>query len=256
MRNGILFLAVFLCLQLRAQKDIETQHLLWYGSWFTIKFNEKWYWQTEIQERHYVRPFAQHQFLVRTHLHRNLGKSGWDVSVGFCTFNQSPNNPDTRPRLLVPELRPHVELGYKQALKAVNIDHRFRAEARFFHNTNATRTELEDGFDFGNFRFRYRLQATFPLWKFKERQSLKLRISDEIHINAGKKIIRNVFDQNRLYGGLAVDILPNLTAEAGYLYWFQMQPNGAFFARHIGRFSFFYTFDLQAHRAKHAASTK
>ncbi len=129
---------------------------------------------------------------------------------------------------MVPELRPHVELAYRQRLKRINIDQRYRMEARFFHQTNAARTELEDGYAFNNFRFRWRIQGAVPLWKIDNKRSLRVRVSNELHVNLGRKIQINVFDQNRIYGGFSVDFLPNLSFDVGYMNWFQQKPDGNF----------------------------
>jgi hypothetical protein len=127
----------------------------------------------------------------------------------------------------------------------VSFDHRFRAEARFFHNTNASRSELDDGFAFGNFRFRYKFQATIPLVKIADNRYLKLKLSDELHLNAGRNILMNVFDQNRLYGGIGFDLTRDVFVEAGYLNWFQQRPNSEFFNRDILRFTVFHKVNLK-----------
>ena len=75
--------------------------------------------------------------------------------------------------------------------------------------------ELLNDFSF-SYRFRYRLQATFDLWK-KEKQSLKGTISDEIMFNFGKDNKRNTFDQNRIYAALRYHFNPNIGLELGYL---------------------------------------
>jgi hypothetical protein len=228
---------------LYAQKEIINQELSWYGYFNTLIFSEKWQLTSEIQERHFISPTRQHQFLLRSQATRKLG-SGWSGSFGFCYFLQSPNDPLAQSRLLIPELRPHLELSQKQVLKYVTLDHRYRFEARFFHNTNDERTELEDGYDLGNFRFRYRLTASVPIWKFAEKQSLKFKVSDELHVNIGSKIKTNVFEQNRLYAGLNVDATKDLALEFGYLNWFQQRNNGTFYNRHIARFTIYHKIDL------------
>jgi hypothetical protein len=256
MKNKILILLLVLfcanvyapCTSVYAQKSKTDQKLVWYGLFTTIEFNEKWYFQNEFQERHFVNPTVQHQFVVRSHMHRVLGKSGWETSAGMCLFLQSPNDPTASVKLVVPELRPHIEFMYRQKLNKFTLEHRYRAEARFFHNTNQARTELEDGYDFGNYRFRYRLHATIPIFKVGENRALKIKVSDEIHLNAGSLISKNVYEQNRLYGGINYDILPNLSFEAGYLNWFQQRPNGDFYNRDILRFTVFHKISLKGNK--------
>lgn len=232
-------------LKVCGRKNTADQSLVWYGYFMSLHFHPKWYWQTELQERHPINPTAQHQFLVRSHVHRYLG-GGWETSVGMCTFWQDPNDPVIKDRLTVLELRPHVEFALKQKLKYLTFDYRYRAEARFFQNTDKDRTKLEDAFGFGNFRFRYRLQASVPIWKIDSERTLKFKVSDEVHVNAGNKIVKNVFEQNRVYAGLAVDVFSNVVFDLGYLNWFQQRPTGEFYNRHILRFTLFYSIHLPA----------
>lgn len=234
----------FISVDMLAQKSITNQNLIWYGYFQTLQFSPKWYWQTEIQERHFVNPSTQHQFIVRGHLHKILGNSGWETSIGMCLFLQNPNDPKAVNKLTVPELRPHIEFAKKQKFKFLTLDHRYKLEARFFHNTNAAKTDLENGYNFGNYRFRYRLQASILAWQIDETRALKLKVSDEIHLNMGSKIVKNVFDQNRIYAGLSIDILPDLTFDVGYLNWFQQSAIGNFFNRDILRLTVFHKIKL------------
>lgn len=239
-------LVFFMCLNYsNAQKSVTHQSLIWYPYTLNLNFGEKWSWQTEFEERHFIQPATvQHQFLIRTHVHRKIGKSGWEASVGMCYFMQSPNDPKAAIKLIVPELRPHVEVAYLQKLKHLSLDHRYRIEARFFHQTNAAGNQLEDGFQYGNFRFRYRFQATVPLWKIDPQRALSLVVNDEIHLNAGNKIVTNLFDQNRFSAGLSIDPIPALKVSVSYINFFQQRPTGAFFNRNILRIGILHTVHL------------
>lgn len=227
------------------QKKTTNQKLIWYGIFSTIEFNRKWYLQNEIQERHFTNPTAQHQFLIRSHIHRILGESGWEGSAGLCVFFQNPNNPEATVRLTRPELRPHVEFSCKQKWQNFLINHRYRIEARFFHNTNEQMTALEEGFDFGNYRFRYRFQVLYPLYSIDDERKIKVKVSDEILLNAGSNIVNNIFDQNRVYLGLNCNVNKNASLEVGFLNWFQQRPNGDFYNRNILRFTLFHKMNLQ-----------
>lgn len=250
LHKWLTFLLLLLHITIAAQKNVTHQNVAWYKHIFSLHFNDKWYWQTELHERHFMKPFAQHQALLRTHVHRAIGKSGWETSAGMCVFLQSPHDPEAKNKLIVPELRPHLEIAYKQKLKHVTLDHRYRAEARFFHGTDSARTVLEDGFEYGNFRLRYQFQATFPVWKIDEQRSLKIKVGDEIMLNAGKKTARNVFDQNRIWTSVAIDALPSLTFELGYLNWFQQRPTGDFYSRHMLRFTVVHNVYLKPSKQK------
>lgn len=257
-REGFLkiFLGISLLLvmiEASAQKKITQQKLTWFSFFNTIQINDNWSVVTDIQERFYMGPAAQHQLVMRSAVHRKI-KEGWDASVGMCLFLQDPNDPEATIRLRVPELRPHIQLGYSKKYKHVTVIHRYRAEARFFHNVNEEGTDLADGYDFSNYRFRYQLQLQIPIWKISENSSLKLRVNDELMINAGKKITKNVFDQNRIYAALALDISPAIGVEVGYMKWFQQRNSGVdFFDRNILRFSFHHKINLSKKTDKGAS---
>ncbi len=217
-----------------AQKDVTHQQLIWYAYFLTVPIDKNWSVVAEIQERHFVHPFAQHQLSLRTHLHRKLGARGWEASAGFATFFQSPNYPTSDLNLVVPELRPHVEFANKHTLQKLILDHRFRAEARYFHQLNVEETKLEDGYFFGSFRFRYRILASYPIWKINEKLVVKVIAGDELMVQAGKKV-RYTFDQNRIILGLGLVVSPGLNVEATYQKWINQRETGGYYNRDILR---------------------
>jgi len=228
------FLSIF-SMGIVGQKVISSQEIIWYTYSQTLQLNDKWYLQAECSERHFINPTSQFQALGRIHAHRILG-AGWETSAGIATSFQNPNDPNkpsATQKLTVAELRPHIELAYNQKIDKMSIDHRYRAEARYFGNSNATQTELEDGVFFSNFRCRYKIQASVPVWKLGEKQNIKLKIGDEIMINVGDKIISNFADQNRFFAGVNIDLLPNMTFEMIYINSFQQQRNEFYFNRNI-----------------------
>ena len=215
-----------------AGRQVAEQQLIWYAYYNTLEFNPKWYLTTEIDERRFRKPDRQHQFLVRSHLHYLLGKN-WDASLGFAYFLQSPQDPYATDRLVVPELRPHVQLDYRQPLGRLAIIHRYRAEKRFFRNT--ANGELAAGYT-TNYRFRYRVGIEYTIINIKE-QPLRLRLNNEVMLNAGKSIGYNWFDQYRVYAGLGYPVLKDVNVEAAYIYWYQQRPTGnQFYERDIIRF--------------------
>ena len=67
--------------------------------------------------------------------------------------------------------------------------------------------------------------------------------------NFGKKIIKNTFDQNRIYAAIHYGLNSNLAFELGYLNSFQRRANGIdYFNRDIIRFSIFHKFKIYNNR--------
>lgn len=177
-----------------AQKKVENQQLIWYGYYNSLKFNENWSLNSEIQERQFYNPTAQHQLVLRSNLERKL-IGDWNASVGMTLFLQNPNNPNSESNLTVPELRPDFGFNHKQKLGFVTINHRYKAEARFFHDVE--NEKLVGGYRFSNFRLRYQLGLDVPIWKNEKQQTIIVKIKDEIMFNAGNKIVKNTFDQKQ-----------------------------------------------------------
>jgi hypothetical protein len=127
-----------------------------------------------------------------------------------------------------------VNLG-NPLTKRLIIQQRLRIDERFIHKNNGK--ELLDGYDF-NFRFRYRLQVTYRINKLEATNATILKLSDELIVNAGKNIVYNHFDQNRIYVGIEQGINKTISAELGYLHWYQQRASGnQFFDRDIIRFT-------------------
>jgi len=112
----------------------------------------------------------------------------------------------------------------------------FRVEQRF--RRKSANGELIDGYNF-NWRFRYNVAITFPLrGNVVQAKTPFLFFNDEIHINAGKEIVNNYFDQNRLFVGLGYQFTSHLNAQLGYMYVFQQLAAGNKYA-HINAIRFF-----------------
>jgi len=210
-----------------AQSNMEHQSQVWYGYYLTYPINNQWYVQGEVHTRHFVDPLVHHQNAFRAHVHRVL-KKNWDISAGAAVFLNSSNNPLESNRLAVPEYRPHVDISYRHNWGSFRIDHRIRSEMRFNQETNASRTELGEAINFSNYRFRYRIQAFFPLIK-----QIQGKVNTEILLNAEQENPENLLDQHRMFAGLSIPFRSNLTVDVGYLHSFQQRPNLNYYDRSI-----------------------
>lgn len=233
-------------------RQVTEQQLVWYVYNNTLEFSPKWSLTSEVHERRFRKPDEQHQFQVGSRLNYSLGEN-WSASAGFAYFLQSPHDPRASNDLVVPELRPYIQVDYRQPLGKLIIGHRYRAEKRFFRNT--ANGELAEGYT-SNYRFRYRLGLEYRVANIRN-QPLKVKVSDEVFLNAGNKIIYNRFDQNRIYIGLNYAVHKNVNVEAGYLSWFQQRAAGnQFFSRDIINLAISHKIDLKKKPAADQADMK
>ena len=64
-------------------------------------------------------------------------------------------------------------------------------------------------------------------------------------INGGENVVKNTFDQNRIYAALQYGVNKNIALELGYLNSFQQRASGVdYFDRDIIRFTFFHKINL------------
>ena len=239
MRRHLLFL-FFLLLPISsvfAQKQVERQELAWLRYSLKLNLDPNWIIRQEVENRFFADPQRQHQFLSRTHLQRNLG-NGWQTALGFTYFVQTlPQDPNARFEIDRIELRPQFELQHKNALTPrFSLVNRYWAEFRWFEQNPG-----EGDFEYGNARIRYKLEAVLKLNK-----TFTLKAHDEIHINVGRDILLNMFDQNRFSGAISAALPAGFGLELAYIYWYQQRASGVdFFSRHIGRLTLTHSFNLK-----------
>lgn len=222
----ILFI-IFFALKINAQKNIETQQLLWMRYNLSLKFNDDYKFRYEVEERIYHNPWRQHQFVTKAHFEKSIVKN-WYAGVGITYLVQSlPNKPEENVTATQIELRPQIEIENKKKLfEKLSISHRYWTEFRFYEQS-------DNSLDFSNIRARYKLELNYDLT-----DKVTIKAFDEIHINFGNKVVHNVFDQNRIGGSVQIMPSKSFGFELGYFNWFQQQKSGVdFYNRNIIRFT-------------------
>lgn len=220
----------------QTKKNIDNQSILWTRYYNQLTLNNAWSIHTEFDNRVFLKPFEQNLYVFRIQGRCKINER-IETGIGYAYFSVSTQDPEITTDFQIPENRGQQDITWKEKIKAITINQRFQVEERFIHNSN--NQELIDGTTFF-WRFRYRLQGDYIFWK-KEDSSLKIIVYDEIMINAGRKIVYNTFDQNRIYTALQCSLNKNIALELGYLKSLQQRNNGTdYFNRDIIRFSIFH----------------
>lgn len=233
------FLSNFI-LNAQTEKNIDHQSVLWTRYYNQLTINKKWSIHSEFDNRLFTNAVKQNLYVARIQGRFKLNDQ-FEIGSGFAYFLVYTQDPNIDLDYKLPEYRGQQDITWKQNINKLNFNQRFRVEERFFQNAN--KLELLSGTTF-YWRFRYRIQGTYEIWK-KDKLSFKAILSDELMINAGEKVVKNIFDQNRIYGAMQIDINKNITLELGYLNSFQQRSNGIdYFSRDIVRFSFYHKINI------------
>ena len=235
--KAFLFL-ILISFSLKAQteKKVNHQSLLWTRYYNQLELSAKLSIHSEFDNRVFVNPIVQNLFVVRVQGRYKISEQV-ELGSGFAYFSVATQAPENVSSFNKPEFRGQQDITLKQNFGKINLNQRFQIEERFFRNFD--KEGLTTGTTFF-WRFRYRIQGDYTFWK-KEKQYFKAVVYDELMINAGKRIVYNAFDQNRIYAGLQYGINSSLAVELGYMNSFQQRATGVdYFDRNIMRFSVYH----------------
>lgn len=183
------------------------------GNWLIYfgnkKINKKINWHHEVQYRNYNAVGDLEQLLLRTGIGYNLTGNSNNLLLGYGYILSDNYVGATDEKVSVNEHRIYQQFITKQLIKKVNIQHRYRFEQRF----------IEKKF---RLRLRYFLSINVPLSKKESKdKTFYLSAYNEIFLNTKE----NIFDRNRLYGGLGYRLNEKLRFELGYMNQFFSNAN-------------------------------
>lgn len=229
-------LASFYPTNAQTAKKVDHQSLLWTRYYNQLELNAKWSIHSEFDNRVFVTPIVQNLFVVRVQGRYKISEQV-EIGSGVVYFSVATQNPEIDSGFSKPEYRIQQDATLKQNLLKINLNQRFQIEQRFFQNFD--KAGLTNGSTFF-WRFRYRIQGDYTFWE-KSEQYLKAIVYNELMINAGKNVVNNTFDQNRVYAGLQYGINSSLSAELGYMNSFQQRSTFVdYFNRNIIRLSIYH----------------
>lgn len=194
MIKKVLFVLAFtlFSLSIQAQESGPGNWLVYIGS---KQLNSKWNLHHEVQYRNYNTIGNLEQLLLRTGLGYKIGdKSNLLLGYGYINSENYTGNNDEK--VTVEEHRIFQQFISKHNIGKLSLQHRYRFEQRFVAKDFKT-------------RFRYFLGLNIP---FKD-SKYYLSAYNEIFLNGAS----NVYDRNRVYGGLGYKIASGIKLEVGYM---------------------------------------
>ncbi|HMO62835.1 MAG TPA: DUF2490 domain-containing protein [Ferruginibacter sp.] len=199
-------------------KQTETISRSWIGYFNQTRFSNKWGIWAEAQLRtkeDFVEGLSQG--LVRAGLTYYISDAA-KLTAGYAYVNDFPASGHRN--ISVPEHRPwqqlqwHTKYGHKRMMQWFRLEQRFKRRVK-------NDDELSEDYVF-TWRARYNFWYDIPLSKKGiVANSWSVILNDEVHINFGKNIVHNYFDQNRLFVGFKYQFTENTNLQFGYMYLFQ-----------------------------------
>ena len=241
---SVIFLLV--AFELSASSQVKhTQHVeqVWLGYFNQTRFSNKWGMWADLHLRTKEDFFTNFsQAIVRLGLTYYLNDDA-KLTAGYAYVNHFPG--DNHQNISQPEHRPWQQLQWHNRYNRLRLMQWFRLEERFRRKV-VSDDELGTGYSF-NFRARYNFFAQFPLSRRKfSAHSLTFVLNNELHVNFGKQVVNNYFDQNRFFVGFAYLINPHDNIQFGYMNLFQQLAAGNQYKRiDAARVFYFHNLDLR-----------
>lgn len=165
------------------------------------------------------------------------------LTAGYAYINHFPA--DNHKNISQPEHRPWQQIQWLTKFTKLRLMQWFRLEERFRHKI-LNDNELANGYNF-NFKLRYNFFAQLPLSKKRfQPNTLSFVVNDEVHVNFGKQIVNNYFDQNRFFLGFNYHVNKHDNLQFGYMNLFQQLPAGnRYRSLQVARVFYFHNLDLR-----------
>lgn len=219
--SAILFFLVPFNLSAQTKK-VNRQGQAWYDFTENMRVHPRWSVVVNFSERHTFDSVGQTQFVARA-LFLHHFKSNWSIGAGYAGFWNWQGG------IIVPELRPEQWFFYRQQFEKVKwltVNHRFKLEERFNHKVQGD--SLVAGYDF-SMRFRYRIGLDFRVFAIGDKHTIRFSASEEILLQAGKQIVYNIFDQNRVIAGFSYNPIPDVGISVAYMHAYRQMRAGNVF---------------------------
>lgn len=246
-RITLLTTAIYICSSVNAQvKQTENVNQIWLGYFNQTRFTNKLGVWTDLHLRT-KEDFATNfsTGIVRLGLTYYIN----DVTkftLGYAYVNHFPA--DAHKKISQPELRPwqqlqwHTKYGKKRMMQWFRLEERYRRKI-------LNDSTLADGSSF-NWKLRYNFWYDIPLTKKGiVPKAWSFVVNDEVHINFGKQIVNNYFDQNRFFLGLKYQVNEHSNLQFGYMNVFVQTAAGNKYRNiNAARVFFFQNLDVRKKR--------
>ncbi|MES1216766.1 MAG: DUF2490 domain-containing protein [Bacteroidota bacterium] len=227
-------------------KQTTTVNQVWLGYYNQTRFSNKWGTWTDLHLRTKEDFFSHLSVsIIRVGLTYYLSDAT-KLTAGYAYVSFYPG--DNHKNVTQPEHRPwqqiqwHTEYAKTRTMQWLRLEERFRRKI-------LNDSTLASDYNF-NWKIRYNLLFQVPLSKKgAEPGTWSFIANDEVHINFGKQIVNNYFDQNRFFLGFAYHTNKTNNLQIGYMNVFQQLAAGnQYKSIHAARIFYFHNLDLRKNK--------
>lgn len=190
--------------------------------WFTYngdhQLGPRWAVHTEGQWRRTRLGLGRQQLLGRLGVVYTLAEAV-QVSGGYTHLTTYPYGdfPTANQGESTPEHRAYQDISLTSTYGRLELTHRFRLEQRWLGQLQETDPDRVAAWQYQN-RARYQVAGQLPLQGATlDDDEWYVNFFDELFISFGPNVGRNVFNQNRLSGGVGYQLRENWQVELNYL---------------------------------------
>ncbi|MBS1513062.1 MAG: DUF2490 domain-containing protein [Bacteroidetes bacterium] len=221
---AVLFLLFFNVDAAHAQtKQTEQLNQVWVGYLNQTRFTKKWGAWADLHLRTKEKFVTNvNQTIVRLGITYYVNDAA-KLTAGYAYVSHYPG--DNHKEITQPEHRPwqqiqwHTKYGHKRMMQWIRLEEKYRRKI-------LNDSMLANSYSF-NWKLRYNLWYEIP---FKKKapgpKSWSFIANDEVHINFGKQVVNNYFDQNRFFLGLKYQFTDECNVQFGYTNVFQQLSAG------------------------------
>ena len=206
-------------------QDKKTQHYnqVWMAYFNQTRFSRRWGSWTDLHLRTKEDFFTNFsQSVIRLGFGYYLNDDT-KLTAGYAYVSTYPA--EGHKEVTQPEHRPWQQIQWYTHYTRIRTAQYLRLEERFRRKILNDST-LASGYNF-NYRLRYNFSFQAPLSKNGfEAHSFAFIVNDEVHVNFGKQVVYNYFDQNRFFIGFGYQANKTGQVQFGYLNVFQQLPSG------------------------------
>lgn len=226
-----------------AQKQTTSVSQAWLAYFNQTRFSDKWGLWADVHLRtkeDVVQDLST--FIGRVGLTYYINDQT-KLTAGYAYINHFPA--EGHENISRPEHRPWQQIQWHTNYRKVRLMNYIRLEERYRRKI-ASNDALADGYNF-NYRVRYNLLFNAALGKKEfSKGALSFIANDELHVNFGKEVVNNYFDQNRFFLGLGYHTSAKNQLQFGYMNIFQQLPAGnRYRSTHALRLFFMHNIDAR-----------